>query len=61
VLEEVQCPPELAQTLLAYGSFRQREDADQGRAMIERALGLFKEMGATGWIEEVRTAVASLQ
>jgi class 3 adenylate cyclase/tetratricopeptide (TPR) repeat protein len=61
VLEEVQCPPELAQTLLAYGCFRQREDADQGRAMIERALRLFKEMGATGWIEEVHTAVASSQ
>jgi hypothetical protein len=27
--------------------------------MIARALGLFEEMNATGWIEETRAALAS--
>jgi tetratricopeptide (TPR) repeat protein len=57
VLEEIQSRPELGQTLLAYGRFRQRDDAAEGRAMIERALGLFEEMDATGWIEEARAAL----
>jgi hypothetical protein len=39
------------------GRFRQRDDAAEGRAMIERALGLFEEMDATGWIEEARAAL----
>ena len=59
VLEQIQSRPELAQTLLAYGRFRQRDDAAEGRAMMGRALGLFKEMGATGWIDEARTSLAS--
>jgi tetratricopeptide (TPR) repeat protein len=57
VLEDVQSPPELAQTLLAYGRFRRGDNALQDRAMIERALALFEEMGATGWIEEARAAL----
>jgi hypothetical protein len=57
VLEDVQSPPELAQTLLAYGRFRRGDNALQDRAMIERALAVFEEMGATGWIEEARAAL----
>ena len=57
VLEAIQSRPELGQTLLAYGRFRARDDAAAGRALIERALGLFEEIGATGWIEEARAAL----
>ncbi len=54
LLEAIQSRPELAQTLLAYGRFRAREDVAAGRAMIEQALAMFEEMGATGWVEEAR-------
>ncbi len=57
VLEEIQSPPELAQTLLAYGRFRRGDNAQEDRAMIERALALFEEMGASGWIAEARAAL----
>ena len=59
VLEEIQCPPELAQTLLAYGRFRQGDNALEDRGLIERALTLFEEMNATGWIAEARAALGS--
>jgi tetratricopeptide (TPR) repeat protein len=59
VLEGIQSRPELAQTLLAYGRFRRGDNALTDRAMIERALALFEEMGATGWIEEARAALAA--
>jgi tetratricopeptide (TPR) repeat protein len=59
ILEEIQSRPELAQTLLAYGRFRRGDNAQEDRAMIERALGLFEAMNATGWIEEARIARAS--
>jgi tetratricopeptide (TPR) repeat protein len=57
VLETIQSRPELAQTLLAYGRFLWRKDEATGRALIERALGLFEEIDATGWIEEARGAL----
>jgi tetratricopeptide (TPR) repeat protein len=59
VLEGIQSPPELAQTLLAYGRFRRGDNTREDRAMIERALALFEEMNATGWVEEARAALAS--
>jgi tetratricopeptide (TPR) repeat protein len=59
VLNEIQCPPELAQTLLAYGRFRRGDNTQEDRALIERALRLFEEMKATGWIEEARAALAA--
>ena len=58
-LDEIQCPPELAQTLLAYGRFRRGDNTQKDRAMIEHALRLFNEMKATGWIEEARVALAA--
>jgi class 3 adenylate cyclase/tetratricopeptide (TPR) repeat protein len=58
VCDEIQCPPELAQTLLAYGRFRRGDNAQEDRVLIERALRLFEEMKATGWIEEARAALA---
>jgi tetratricopeptide (TPR) repeat protein len=57
VCEKIQCPPELAQTLLAYGRFRRGDNAQEDRALLERALRLFEE--ATGWIEETRSALAA--
>jgi tetratricopeptide (TPR) repeat protein len=59
VLEEIQSRPELAQTLLAYGRFRRGDNGLKDRAMIERALALFEEMNATGWIAEARAALAA--
>ena len=58
VLEGIQSPPELAQTLLAYGRFRRGDNTLEDRAMIERALGLFEKMNATGWTAEARAALA---
>jgi class 3 adenylate cyclase/tetratricopeptide (TPR) repeat protein len=57
ILEDIQSRPELAQTLLAYGRFRLRGDRENGRRLIERALGIFEEIGATGWIAETRAAM----
>jgi tetratricopeptide (TPR) repeat protein len=57
VLEATQSRPELAQTLLAYGRFRSRGGAPEGRVLIERARALFEEMDATGWIAEARAAL----
>jgi tetratricopeptide (TPR) repeat protein len=61
VLEEIQSLPELAQTLLGYGSLRRRDNALEDRAMIQRALSLFYEMSATGWIAEARAVLGSRQ
>jgi class 3 adenylate cyclase/tetratricopeptide (TPR) repeat protein len=58
VLDGMQCPPELAQTLLAYGRFRRGDNSQEDRTLIERALRLFEDMKATGWIEEARRALA---
>jgi tetratricopeptide (TPR) repeat protein len=58
VLKGIQSRPELAQTLLAYGRFKAAgDDPAGGRTLIERALRLFEEMGATGWIDEARAAL----
>jgi class 3 adenylate cyclase/tetratricopeptide (TPR) repeat protein len=57
VLEATQSRPELAQTLLAHGRFRSRGGNGDGRVLIERALALFEEMDATGWIAEARASL----
>jgi tetratricopeptide (TPR) repeat protein len=59
ILEGIQSRPELAQSLLAYGRFRRGDNALEDRVMIERALGLFEEMNATGWVAEARAALAA--
>jgi class 3 adenylate cyclase/tetratricopeptide (TPR) repeat protein len=59
ILDKIQSRPELAQTLLAYGRFRLANDVAGGRAMIERGLRLFEDMGATGWIDEARTVLGA--
>jgi tetratricopeptide (TPR) repeat protein len=58
ILDEIQSRPELAQTLLACERFKLADDTGGGRAMIERTLRLFEDIGATGWIDEARTALA---
>jgi len=60
VLDEIQSRPELAQTLLAYGRFRRGDNRQKDRILILRALRLFEEMGATGWVEEARAALAAV-
>jgi tetratricopeptide (TPR) repeat protein len=57
ILEAIQASPEVAQTLLAYGRFLALDDPVAGRALIERATGLFEAMGATGWVTEARAAL----
>jgi hypothetical protein len=58
ILGEIESRPELAQTLLAYGCFKAGDDPAGGRTLIERALSLFEEIGATGWINEARAALS---
>jgi tetratricopeptide (TPR) repeat protein len=59
VLEAIQSRPELAQTLLAYGRFRRGDNRREDQALIERALLLFEEINAPGWVEEARAALAA--
>jgi tetratricopeptide (TPR) repeat protein len=59
ILGNIQCPPELTQTLLAYGISRRGDNSQEDRALIARALSLFEEMNAIGWIEEARAALAA--
>jgi tetratricopeptide (TPR) repeat protein len=59
VLEAIQSRPELAQTLLAYGRFRRGDNRQEDQALIERALRLFEEINAPGWVEESRAALAA--
>jgi len=58
ILGEIQSPPELAQSLLAYGRFQLKTNTEEAREQLERALAIFEELGATGWIEETRAALA---
>ena len=53
ILTGIQSLSELGQTLLAYGRFRLADDRDDGRRLIERAAGIFEDIGATGWSAEV--------
>jgi hypothetical protein len=57
VLRAIQSRPELAQSLLAYGRFKLRDDPAEGGRLLRDALALFEEMDATGWIEETRAAL----
>ena len=59
ILGKIQSPPELAQSLLAYGRFQLKTNAEDSREHLERALAIFEKLGATGWIEETRAALAS--
>jgi tetratricopeptide (TPR) repeat protein len=56
LLESIQSPPELGQTLLAYGRFMLPDDVE-GRRLIQRACGLFEEIKASGWITEARASL----
>jgi hypothetical protein len=47
-----------AGTLLSHGRFRRGDNRQEDRALIERALALFEEMGATAWAEEARAGRA---
>jgi len=58
-LEAIQSRPELAQTLLAYGRFRRGDNWQEDQVLIERALRLFEEMNAPGWVDEARAVLAA--
>ena len=53
-LEAVQSPPELAQTLLAYGRFLIGERREEGVGLVQRASLLFAEIDAPGWQAEAQ-------
>jgi tetratricopeptide (TPR) repeat protein len=57
VLQDIESRPELAQTILAHGCFKMGTDRAGGRALVERALAMFAEIGATGWVTEARIAL----
>ncbi len=57
ILNNIQSRPELAQTLLAYGRFKLAINSDEGESLLNRALELFEDMGATGWIDEAQAAL----
>ena len=59
ILEGLQSRSELAQTLLAYGQFRLGDNELENHTLMERALSLFGEMNATGWIAETRAALVN--
>jgi hypothetical protein len=46
-------------TVLGIRRLALRGNTQEDRALIERALRLFEEMKATGWIEEARAALAA--
>ena len=58
VLSTIDSPPELAQSLLAYGRFLSSSNPNAAREHLQRALSLFGDLGATGWITEARLALA---
>lgn len=57
VLGRIQCQPELAQSLLAYGRFLRSTDPQGGERLLQRALVLFEEIGAVGWVSETRNSL----
>ena len=57
VLGEIQSRPELAQSLLSYGRFKLEDNADKGKRLLKRALRIFEEIDATGWIDETRVSL----
>ena len=58
VLRSIQCQPELAQSLLAYGRFSCKGDHEGGQRLLDRALVLFEEIGAEGWVSETKAALS---
>ena len=58
VLEEIQSRPELAQILVSLWAVSTGDNQQIDRSLIQRALDLFVEMGATGWIEEANAALS---
>jgi hypothetical protein len=60
VLGAIDSPPELAQSPLAYGRFLSKSNAEAGREHLKRALTLFENLDATGWIEEARIALSAI-
>jgi tetratricopeptide (TPR) repeat protein len=60
VLGAIQSPPELAQSLLAYGRCLSASDREAAREQLRLALGMFDRMGAVGWSQEVSRDLEAL-
>jgi class 3 adenylate cyclase/tetratricopeptide (TPR) repeat protein len=58
ILDDGKPRPELGQTLLACGRFKRGEDDAEGSRLIERARGIFAQIGASGWLDEAAAALA---
>jgi class 3 adenylate cyclase/tetratricopeptide (TPR) repeat protein len=58
-LTDIQSRPELAQTYLAYGRFRRKENIEEGDRLLRLALEMFQQFDAVGWIDETRKAMSS--
>ncbi len=56
-LSKIQSKPEFAQSLLAHGCFKHEEDAAEGKRLINEALSIFQEIGASGWIKEAQGVI----
>lgn len=53
-LDKIHCYPELGQSLLAYGRFKAIGDRAAGQLLIDKALAIFEDIDATGWIEDAK-------
>jgi tetratricopeptide (TPR) repeat protein len=50
ILGTIQSRPELGQSLMAYGHFKLGDDRAVGLDYMDRAMQIFKEIDADGWI-----------
>ncbi|MEZ5863575.1 MAG: adenylate/guanylate cyclase domain-containing protein [Geminicoccaceae bacterium] len=60
ILGAIQSRPELGQSLMAYGRVRSTTDPPLGQDYLRRAMTLFTEIGASGWVSEAEDALAHL-
>ncbi|MEM7042523.1 MAG: AAA family ATPase [Pseudomonadota bacterium] len=57
ILNGIESRPELAQSMLAYGRFKLREDVKEGQRLLKAALSLFEEINAFGWVRETKATI----
>lgn len=60
ILSAIQSRPELGQSLMAYGRAKSATDPSLGHDYLRRAMTLFAEIGASGWVCEAQDALALL-
>ena len=57
ILGTIQSRPELGQSLMAYGHFKLGDDRAVGLDYMDRALQIFREIDADGWISEINRKI----